>query len=94
MRFVKLGARRGALDVIAGRQSSQPQHRVILQPFSGLDYPGVSAGRRGHEKLANFRSAVMAGLDPAIQSQSEAPCSFWMAASGATMTMELAETPG
>jgi hypothetical protein len=46
------------------------------------------------KKLANFRSPVMAGLDQAIQSQSEVPCSFWMAASGAAMTMELAETPG
>jgi len=31
--------------------------------------------------LANFHSTVMAGLDPAIQSQLERPCFFWMAAS-------------
>ena len=31
--------------------------------------------------LANFRSTVMAGLDPAIQSQPEYLVFFWMAAS-------------
>jgi hypothetical protein len=31
---------------------------------------------KGHENIGEFVSPVMAGLDPAIQSQSEAPCSF------------------
>ena len=31
-----------------------------------LDYPDVSASREALKTLANFRSVVMAGLDPAI----------------------------
>jgi hypothetical protein len=52
-----------------------------------LDYP---LAEKGHANIGEFGSPVMAGLDTAIQSQSEAPCSFWMAASGAAMTMEFA----
>ncbi len=32
-----------------------------------LDYPDVSASKRSHENIGEFRSNVMAGLDPAIQ---------------------------
>ncbi len=45
---------------------------VKRKRFPGLDYPDVSASKRSHENIGEFRSTVMAGPDPAIQRISNA----------------------